>query len=132
MGNVKHQENSTICPELWSDCDLCKYASLTNTCLYPKSDIEVVIKAAEVAEMVVKNEARESAESIRGTWFEGQDELSPDERMNRFYGYKTQGLNYKEPVKCMDGPTAPGGSSMKYKKSNKGNKPTVYEWGCFK
>ena len=98
------------CPNNWEDCNLCAYASLTNTCLYPKSDIEVVIKAAEVAEKVVTKDAIESVEKIKGTWMEEFNRLETGEIWEWMARYKRPGdINYKEPLKA--GPSEPGGGS---------------------
>ena len=100
-----------VCPELWSDCDLCKYVSLKNTCLYPKSDIEIVVLAAKIAEEVVTKDAIESAHKIRGTWVEELDRVAGTEEFWTWFAkYGRPGnINYKEPLKA--GPSKPGGGS---------------------
>ena len=125
---MKCPEEIRVCPELWEDCPLCAYASLTNTCLYPKSDLEIVVLAAKIAEEVVAKGAIESAEEIRGTWMEEFDRLEAGEIWEWMARYKTPNLHAVEPYKAMSGPTEPGGSTMKCKKDTKGHKPTVYVW----
>ena len=126
---MKYPEEIRLCPELWGDCDLCKYNSLANTCLYPKSALGIVVLAAKIAEEVVTKDAIESAQKIRGTWMEELDQLPEGGIWEWMARYRTPNLHAVEPYKAMSGPTAPGGSSMKVKKSNKGNIPTVYIWG---
>jgi len=107
---MKCPKEISICPGLWSDCDLCKYASLNNTCLHePRSDIEIVILAAKIAEEAVTKDAVESAQKIRRTWAEHFKSLSSDEALKEFYRYKLPDINYKEPLKT--GPSEPGGGS---------------------
>ena len=72
---MKYPEEICLCPEGWEDCSLCRYVSLTNTCRYPKSDIDIVVLAAKIAEEVVTKDAIESTERIRGTWMEEFDQL---------------------------------------------------------
>ena len=99
-----------VCPEFWSDCDLCKYNSLNNTCLYPKSDVEVVVLAAKISEEVVTKDTIESAQKIRGTWMEEFNRLEEGEIWEWMARYRTPGdINYKEPLKA--GPSEPGGGS---------------------
>ena len=120
------------CPNGWNDCELCARQRACIAGMYePEEDnIEIVIKAAEISEKVVDAEVKESIHKVRGTWAEGFLKMSPEERMNEFYSFNTQGLNHKEPNPA--GPSEPGGgSSMKYKKSNKGTKKTQYKWGEF-
>ena len=122
------------CPNGWNDCECCEHQRACIAGMYEpdnENDLEVVIKAAEISEAVVDAGAKESIHKVRGTWAEGFLNMSPEERMNEFYSFNTQGLNHKEPNPA--GPSEPGGgSSMKCKKSNKGTKPTVYEWGMFR
>lgn len=90
------------CPNGW-DCDLCKYNSLTNTCLYPKSDLDIVVLAAKIAEEVVTTDAIESAEKIRG--------LQADTDFWTWWGRTSPpNINSKIPLP-LDGPSAPGGGS---------------------
>jgi hypothetical protein len=99
------------CPELWPDCSLCRYVSLTNTCLYePKSDLDIVIIAAKIAEQVVTKEAIESVEKIRGTWMKEFDQLPEGGIWEWMAKYRRPGdINYKEPLN--GGPSEPGGGS---------------------
>ena len=120
------------CPHGWVECFECENEASCRSGRYePKqTDLEVVIKAAEISQKVVDAEVKESIHKVRGTWAEGFLKMSPEERMNEFYSFNTQGLNHKEPNPA--GPSEPGGgSSMKYKKSNKGTKKTQYKWGEF-
>lgn len=120
-----------VCPELWSDCDLCKYVGLDNTCLYPKSDLDIVVQAAKIAEEVVTADAIESAEKIRGTWMEGFDQVTgTDEFWTWFNKYKRPSdINYKEPLKA--GPPKPGGGSKNrnHKKPAKKMPEYLKNWG---
>jgi hypothetical protein len=132
---MKCPKEIRLCPELWSDCDLCKYNSLDNTCLYPKSDLGILILAAKIAERVVTKDAKKSAERIMLNWADWYDHerqinlLSEDEKWLYRFGNPNPHLHAVEPYKAMSGPSAPGGSSVKCKKSNKGAIPTVYVWG---
>ena len=122
-----------ICPNGWKNCHDCQYISPTNTCLLPKSDIDVLIQAAKIAEEIVTKDAIESAHKIRGTWFEEFSRMSDEERWADYRKYHITDLTYKEPITCMTGPfSLGGGSSNSVKKENKGTKPTVYKWGEFK
>src|SRR5665647_956490 len=107
---MKCPKEIRVCPELWLDCHLCKYVGLKNTCLYSKSDIEIVILAAKIADKVVQSEAVESAYRIKGTWAEHFSKMDEDERWADYRKYHIADLVSKEPVKCMAGPTEPGGS----------------------
>jgi len=120
-----------ICPNHWPNCEECKYDRSCKPGHYHiETDLEVVIRAAEVSEKVVNVEVVESVEKCRGTWFDGFSKMSREERWKDYRKYHVADLVSKDPVKCMSGPTAPGGGgAMKVKKSKKGNKPTVYVWG---
>ena len=120
-----------VCPNNWEDCTMCSHERKCIAGLY-HGEIETIVLAAEMAEAVVSKTAIESAMKIKGTWFSEFSTMSEEERWQDYRKYHVGDLMYKEPVKCMDGPTSPGGSSIKYKKNNKGCKPTIYEWGCFK
>ena len=100
-----------LCPEGWENCPNCRYVSHTNTCLYPKSDIDIVVLAAKISEEVVTAEAIESAQKIRGTWMEELDQVTGiDEFWTWFSNVKRPGdINYKEPLKA--GPSETGGGS---------------------
>lgn len=104
------------CPHNWTDCELCaNYAACLAGTYEPESDhvetdLDVVIKAAEISEKVVNAEVRESVKKIRGTWQEEYMALEGNEALRYMARYRTDhNLNYKEPYKCMAGPTAPGG-----------------------
>jgi len=133
LKQMKCPKEIRLCPNGWENCSLCKYVGLDNTCLYPKSDIEIVILAAKIAEEVVDAGAREDAEKIRGTWIEELNRVAEtDEFWTWFYKDKRPGdLHAVEPYKAMSGPTEPGGSNVKCKKETKGTKPTIYKWGEF-
>ena len=136
------KNNIRICPNGWSDCNLCKFDAQCNAGTYvpepEQSDIEVVIKAAEISKKVIDAEAKKNVESIRGNnwreegWHEHFMSLSPDQVMDELYKYDKPGLHCVEPWQAMAGPSEPGGATMKTKKDTKGHKPTIYEWGCFK
>ena len=106
---MKCPKEIRLCPEGWVDCHLCKYNSLTNTCLYPKSDLDIVVLAAKIAEEVVTKEAIESAHKIRGTWMEEFDQLPEGGIWEWMARYRTPHINYKETLN--GGPSEPGGGS---------------------
>ena len=126
------------CPHSWTDCSLCAHKPQCDNGTYVpepekiETDIEVVIKAAEVSEKVVNDGVRESVEKIRGTWSERFSQMTEDERWTEHGRYQVPNIHAKEPYKAMSGPTEPGGSTMKCKKETKGTKPTIYKWGEFK
>ena len=124
---MKCPKEIRLCPNGWEDCSLCRYVSLTNTCLYkPKSDIDIVVLAAKIAEKVVHADVIESTEKIKGN-------LQSDVDFWGWWGRSSPpNIHAKEPWKTMSGPTAPGGSTMKCKKETKGHKPTIYKWNEFK
>jgi len=97
------------CPNGWNDCECCAHQRACIAGMYePEEDnIQVVIKAAAVSEKVINAEVKESIHKVRETWAEGFLKMSPEERMNEFYSFSTQGLNYKEPNPA--GPSSPGG-----------------------
>lgn len=119
------------CPSGWTGCDLCANYNLCLSDMYvpePTTDVAVLVKAAEVCEQVVQAEVVESVAKCRGTWAARFNSMTETERWADYRKHHVTDLMYKEPVKCMSGPTEPGGSTMKCKKSTKGNKPTVYVW----
>ena len=120
-----------VCPNGWEDCSLCRYEKLCGAGLYKPdiSDLDIVVLAAKIAEEVVTKGAIESAHKIRGTWMQELDQLPEGGIWEWMARYKRPNLHAVEPYKAMSGPTAPGGSSMKCKKSTKGTIPTVYVWG---
>ena len=114
------------CPNGWKDCWECAKERECFAGLYHGETEEPIIKIAAIAEKQVIKEAIKSALVIKG--------LQSD---TDFWGWWAKSsppnLHAKEPHKAMSGPTAPGGGGMKnVKKSPKGCKPTVYEWGMFK
>ena len=106
---MKCQKEIRLCPEGWEDCSLCRYNSLTNTCLYAKSDLGIVVLAAKIAEKVVTKDAIESAEKIRGTWMEEFNNLHEGGIWEWMARYRTPHINYKETLN--GGPSEPGGGS---------------------
>jgi hypothetical protein len=83
-----------------------------------ESDLDVVIKAAEIAEKVIDTEVKESAEKIRGTWAEQFMALSPSKALDEFYRYHPPSLHDKDVIPP-GGPPKPGGGS----KSKRRKKP---------
>ena len=120
-----------VCPNGWEDCSLCRYVSLTNTCLYEsKSDLGIVVLAAKIAEEVVTASAIESAQKIRRTWMEEFDQLPEGGIWEWMARYRTPHINYKETLN--GGPSEPGGGSKgKVKKSKTGNKVFTDVWSGF-
>lgn len=118
------------CPNGWTDCSLCVNERLCIAGLYKpeESDIEVVIKAAEICERVVQADAVESAKKCRGTWAEEFLSMDEDERWAEYRKYKPPSLHDKQPIP-LGGPSAPGGGSKnKAKKSKTGNKVFTNVW----
>ena len=126
---MKCPKEIRLCPNGWEDCSLCKYVSLDNTCLYKlKSDIDIVVLAAKIAEENVIAVAIENVHKIKGTWFEEFSQMSEKERWAEYFRYPTPHFNEKPVLKA--GPSEPGGGSKnRCKKSTKGNIPTMYMWG---
>jgi hypothetical protein len=114
------------CPNGWNECTVCQHERDCRAGLYHGEDI--LIKAAEIAERVTHKEAVESVRSIKRDMHSEFMAMTPDECMNWFYGYRVQGLHYKEPIP-QDGPSTPGSSkSGKVKKSKRGNKVSIEPW----
>jgi hypothetical protein len=120
-----------ICPNCWEDCSLCKYVGLDNTCLYEsKSDLDIVVLAAKIAEEVVTADAIESAHKIKGTWFQEFSQMNEEERWAEYFRYPTPHFNEKPALKA--GPSEPGGGAKnKAKKSKMGNKIFTDVWSGF-
>ena len=106
---MKCPQEIRLCPEGWKDCSLCRYNSLIKTCLYPKPDIEIVVLAAKIAKEVVTASAIESAEKIKGTWFQEFSQMSEEERWAEYFKYPTPHFNEKPVLTA--GPSEPGGGS---------------------
>ena len=108
---MKCPEEIRLCPEGWVGCSLCRYVSLTNTCLYEsKYDLDIVVLAAKIAEEVVTKDAIESAHKIRGTWMEEFNNLPEGGIWEWMAKYRRPcDINYKEPL--IGGPSEPGGGS---------------------
>ena len=112
---MKCPKEIRLCPEGWEDCSLCRYVSLDNTCLYPKSDIDIVVLAAKIAEEVVTKGAIESTHRIMLSWTDWHDHqrqinlLSEDEKWLHMFGNPAPHINYKEPLN--GGASEPGGGS---------------------
>jgi hypothetical protein len=116
------------CPNGWTECAVCKHERACRAGLYRGENI--IIKAAEIVERVVTAEAIESAEKIKGTWFEEFLKQPSEDIWAWMAKWKVPNLHEKEPWQAMSGPSAPGGGSKSnIKKSKKGNKPTQYVWG---
>ena len=103
------------CPNGWKNCPDCKYISPNNTCLYPKSDLDIVVLAAKIAEEVVTKDAKKSAERIMLSWTDWHDYqrqinlLSEDEKWLHMFGNPAPHINFKETLN--GGPSEPGGGS---------------------
>ena len=106
---MKCPQEIRLCPEGWEDCSLCRYNSLTKTCLYPKPDLNIVILAAKIAKEVVTASAIESAHKIKGTWMEELNQLPEGGIWEWMARYRTPHINYKETLN--GGPSEPGGGS---------------------
>lgn len=100
------------CPHNWNNCELCINLEKCKAGMYEpetespdtESDLDIVIKAAEISECVVHTEAVKSVENIRG------ELLQSDANFWEWWGKSSPpDLHAKEPYKCMSGPTAPGG-----------------------
>jgi len=72
-----------------------------------ETDLEVVVRAAEVSERVTQGDAVESAAKCRGTWFDGFSKMTARQRWEDYRRYHVADLTYKEPLKA--GPSEPGG-----------------------
>jgi len=127
------------CPHGWTDCSLCANVIACNDGTYTpepshEEDIDVVIKAAEIATKVVNAEVVKSVESIRGTWSEKFQAMTEEERWKEQGKYPVPNIHsVADPYKAELGAFVPGGGGkMKTKKDTKGHKPTIYEWGTFK
>jgi len=106
------------CPHGWTDCSFCANVKACDDGTYTpepepshEEDIDVVIKAAEIAVKVVNAEVIKSAESIRGvSWFDGYSKLSYDDRMKEVGKYPTPDLHtVTDPYKAEPGAFCPGG-----------------------
>ena len=99
------------CPSGWFECEICANEKECKAGLYKpeETDIEVVIKAAEVSKKVVDTEVLKNVESIRGgSWFEEFSKLSYNDRMKEGARYHPPSLHDKTPIP-LDGPSSPGG-----------------------
>ena len=117
------------CPNGWDDCGICEnYEKCKAVMFEPEEETSTIKEAVKIAEKVIQHEAVESVARIKGNMAQEFIELSSDERMDRFYSRKVQGLHHKDVIP-LDGPSAPGGGGKSnVKNSNKGNKPTIYIW----
>lgn len=101
------------CPNGWLECDLCKHKKECDDGDYKGeiTDIEVVIKAAEVSAKVINAEVRKSVESIRGgSWFEEFSRMSYNDRMREVARYHPPDLHaIADPYKAEQGAIVPGG-----------------------
>ena len=112
-GEMKCPDEIRVCPHQWIECEFCANLKLCILGLYipePESDLDVVIKAAKIAEQVVDAGVRESVEKIRGTWMEEFNNLQEGEIWEWMAKYKMPGdINFKESLPA--GPSEPGGGS---------------------
>ena len=117
-----------ICPNGWESCEECNYdRSCRPSHYHIETDLEVVVRAAEVSDRVTQGEAVESAEKCRGSWFDGFSKMDSEERWKDYRKHHIGDLGIKEPIR-LDGPSSPGGGGSKGAKKGKGCKPTVYVW----
>jgi hypothetical protein len=105
------------CPNGWSECGVCLHERDCRAGLYHGEE-NILIKAAEIAERVTHTEAVESVRSIKRDMHSEFMAMTTDECMTWFYGYRVQGLHYKEPIP-QDGPSSPGGGKRKNAKKPK-------------
>ena len=120
-----------ICPHGWNNCQECANEGICRAGRYEhETDLDVVIKAAEISEKVVDAAVKESVHKIRGTLAEGFLKMSEKERWEDLRKYHIPSLMDKVPVPAGEG--SPGSGSSNGKKStNKGTKKTQYKWGEF-
>ena len=118
-----------VCPNGWI-CEDCNYERSCRPSHYHiETDLEVVIRAAEISERAVNTEVVESVEKCRGTWYDKFSKMTEEERWSEYRLHHIGDLQFKEPVKAMSGPTSPGGGKVgKIKKSNKGTKIVMEPW----
>jgi len=118
---MKCPNNIRECPHGWTDCSLCANLKACQVGIYvpepepepTESDLDVVIKAAEVSKKVVHAEAVKSVESIRGgSWYEGFSKLSPNDRLAEIMRYPIPNPHsVADPYKAERGAIVPGGGS---------------------
>ena len=97
-----------ICPNGWQ-CENCKYdRECMNGNYHIETDLDVVVRAAEISEMVVHAEAVESVARIKGTWADEFLRMDEDQRWEDYRKYHVADLVSKEPMP-LDGPSSPGG-----------------------
>ena len=130
---MKCPKEIRICPEGWTDCELCAHQRACIAGMYEpeQADIEVLIRAAKITEEVVTKEAIKSAYNIKGTWFEEFNQMSGEERWTEFVKYHTPSLMDKEVLPAGEGRPG-GGNKNGVKGAKKGAKKTVYVWGEFR
>lgn len=134
---MKYLKEIRQCPNGWEDCSLCANDQACDDGTYRpepeliESDLDVVIRAAEICEKVAQAEVVESVEKCRGSWFDEYSQMDADERWTDFYKYHPPNLVSKDPVPAGEGSPGGGGSNG-VKQEKKGTKKTIYEWGCFK
>jgi len=125
------------CPHGWIGCELCANLTACQAGTYTpepdpiESDLDIVIRAAEISGKVVHAEAVKSAESIRGgSWYEGFSKLSPNDSLREIMRYPIPNLHaVADPYKAEQGAIVPGGGkSGRIKKSNKGTKIPLEPW----
>ena len=110
------------CPNGWDNCEECTKERECKAGLYHG---ETIVEVAKIVEKQMIKEAIKSAIIIKG--------LQSDTDFWGWWGKSSPPNLHSKEVLPLDGPSSPGGGSKaNVKKSNKGCKPTVYEWGCFK
>jgi len=98
-----------ICPNGWPNCEDCKYDRGCKPGRYHiETDLEVVIRAAEVSDRVTQGEAVESVARIKGTWADHFLKMDETERWEDYRRYHVADLISKQPIP-LDGPSSPGG-----------------------
>ena len=126
------------CPHDWNNCSECANVKFCIAGLYrtEPNDLDVLMKAAKIAEEVVTKDAKKSAERIMLSWTDWHDHqrqinlLSEDEKWLNMFGNPAPHINYKESLPA--GPSEPGGGSKnKAKKSKTGNKVFTDVWSEF-
>jgi len=100
---MKYPNDLRQCPHGWTGCKICYNL---DKC---KSDLDVVLKAAEISTHVVNAEVAESAAKIKGTWSDEFSRMSERERWAEYAKYPR--LNFNEKPVLPAGPSSPGGGS---------------------
>ena len=106
------------CSKGWSDCEICNELGKC------RSDLDVVLKAAEISARVVNAQVTESVAKIKGTWFDEFSNMPEPERWQEYAKYPIPHFNEKPVLPA--GPSSPGGGSKS--KSNKKPKRKIPEY----